>query len=349
MQNFIKTIINAVQAWTSKKIKDKAAELDTRISESQADWDQNNENADDYVKNRTHYTETAEEVLVPRQTVDFSSGERGIVFPYPDDLVDATIFFDGKEYEWSDVLNNTHFESELFYVDLRQDQMGLSLLYFGVYDKETIIHTIGITRKIEIIHKLDKKYLDIDGKMDAINPIGEGSFSMNRKPDTDIGAYSHAEGYNTEASGRQSHAEGYYTTASGDYSHAEGYDVIASGSYSHAEGNGTRTIGDSSHAEGKFNISDTTKTYAHIVGNGKSDKKRSNAHALDWDGNAWYAGDVYVGSTSGTNKDEGSKKLATEEYVDTALENIQLPDIPTDEHINSLINTALGVIENGSY
>jgi hypothetical protein len=27
----------------------------------------------------------------------------------------------------------------------------------------------------------------------------------------------------------------------------------------------------------------------------------------------------------------------------------ELIDIPTDEHINSLINTALGVIENGTY
>lgn len=55
---------------------------------------------------------------------------------------------------------------------------------------------------------------------------------------------------------------------------------------------------------------------AYIVGNGASDTERSNAHTLDWEGNAWYSGDVYVGSTSGTNKDEGSKKLATEEYVD---------------------------------
>jgi hypothetical protein len=55
--------------------------------------------------------------------------------------------------------------------------------------------------------------------------------------------------------------------------------------------------------------------YAHIVGNGTSNNSRSNAHTLDWSGNAWYSGDVYVGSTSGKNKDEGSKKLATEEYV----------------------------------
>lgn len=44
------------------------------------------------------------------------------------------------------------------------------------------------------------------------------------------------------------------------------------------------------------------------MGNG-SPSKRSNAHTLDWSGNAWFAGDVYTGSTSGTNKDDGSVKL----------------------------------------
>ena len=74
----------------------------------------------------------------------------------------------------------------------------------------------------------------------------------------------------------------------------------------------------------KLSSKDNTQnrgTYAHIVGNGTSDAARSNAHTLDWDGNAWYAGDVYVGSTSGTNIDEGSKKLATEEFVEEAIES----------------------------
>ena len=56
-------------------------------------------------------------------------------------------------------------------------------------------------------------------------------------------------------------------------------------------------------------------TYASIVGNGNSDTERSNAYTLDWEGNAWFAGNVYVGSASGTNKDEGSLRLATEEDI----------------------------------
>ena len=128
-----------------------------------------------------------------------------------------------------------------------------------------------------------------------------------------FGYCSHAEGYTTVASGHYSHAEGYATTASNNYSHAEGYTTTASGNYSHAEGLYTVASGVYQHAQGRYNISDIS--YAHIIGNGNG-AKPSNAHTVDWSGNAWYQGDVYVGSTSGTNKDGGSKKLATEEYVD---------------------------------
>ena len=137
---------------------------------------------------------------------------------------------------------------------------------------------------------------------------------------TASGYYSHAEGYNTTASNANSHAEGNYTTASGIYSHAEGSNTTASGQSSHAEGFFTKASGVYQHAQGKYSIEDSAGTYADIIGNGTS-SKCSNAATVDWSGNAWYAGDVYVGSTSGTNKDAGSKKLATEEYVSAELEN----------------------------
>ena len=136
---------------------------------------------------------------------------------------------------------------------------------------------------------------------------------------TASGLCSHAEGNITTASGTGSHVEGGSTKASGDYSHAEGIGTEASGSYSHAEGRRTKASGDNSHAQGKFNIEDTSSIYADIIGNGTSDTARSNAATVDWSGNAWFAGDVYTGSTSGTNKDDGSKKLATEEYVNNSI------------------------------
>ena len=166
------------------------------------------------------------------------------------------------------------------------------------------------------------------------------------------GDYSHAEGNNTKASGGSSHAEGNSTIASGGNSHAEGYSTTASGTYSHAEGEYTKASGNNSHAEGIyttassvnqhvqgiFNIEDKNNTYADIIGNGKTTSRLSNAATVDWDGNAWYAGDVYVGSTSGTNKDEGSKKLATEEYVDEEIANFDFIKIVTVLPETGLVN-----------
>lgn len=135
-------------------------------------------------------------------------------------------------------------------------------------------------------------------------------------------ANAHAEGNGAVASGSASHAQNSGTKASGDYSHAEGSSTEASGQVAHAEGTGTIAASRSQHVEGEYNIQDPSGnepssrgTYQHIVGNGTSNTDRSNAHTMDWNGNAWYAGDVYVGSTSGTGMDNGSKKLATEEFV----------------------------------
>lgn len=91
----------------------------------------------------------------------------------------------------------------------------------------------------------------------------------------------------------------------------EGYGTIASGDASHAEGIGSTASGNASHAEGRYNIEDTDEKYAHIVGNGNP-SARSNAHTLDWDGNAWFAGDVFVG---GSSHGDGAKLLKTGEAI----------------------------------
>ena len=122
---------------------------------------------------------------------------------------------------------------------------------------------------------------------------------------TASGSYSHAEGNYTEATGSSSHAEGQNSTASGTAAHAEGENTTASGAYSHAEGENTLASSKHQHVQGKFNKEDTAGTYAHIVGNGTgtSTSSRSNAHTLDWSGNAWFAGDIYVGGISQTDSD----------------------------------------------
>lgn len=89
-----------------------------------------------------------------------------------------------------------------------------------------------------------------------------------------------------------SHSEGRETNAIGEGSHSEGDNTAAIGAYSHTEGQGTKATGDFSHVQGRYNIEDTEGRYVHIVGNGEDDENRSNAHTLDWYGNAWYANSV---------------------------------------------------------
>lgn len=151
---------------------------------------------------------------------------------------------------------------------------------------------------------------------------------------TASGDYSHAEGNGSTASGDYSHAEGdgiasgYCShaeggtasglgshaeggTASGLGSHAEGHG-IASGDYSHAEGNGSKASGDYSHAIGigtiakrngqavfgKYNYADIWNKYLFIVGNGSSDKSRSNAFAITDNGTIEATkGDMAIGTT----------------------------------------------------
>lgn len=101
------------------------------------------------------------------------------------------------------------------------------------------------------------------------------------------GNYTHAEGYQTQAVGTGSHAEGGSTYAQGTYSHAEGFEVIANGNYE--------------HAQGRYNViqtGDNINRYADVVGNGTDANNRSNAYTLDWNGNAWFAGDIKTGGTS---------------------------------------------------
>lgn len=111
----------------------------------------------------------------------------------------------------------------------------------------------------------------------------------------------------------------------GTGSSAIGVNVIASAESSHAEGNCTTASSKYQHVQGKYNIEDTANKYAHIVGNGE-DGKNSNAHTLDWQGNAWYSGKL---SQEGTPTED--KDLVTKKYVDDNILLEQLPILRIDE------------------
>lgn len=127
---------------------------------------------------------------------------------------------------------------------------------------------------------------------------------------TDDSAYHvmNLEGYNSIAPGIHAHAEGCTTVASGMYSHAEGTNTVAAGAHSHAEGFNTKAASGGQHVEGKYNALDERGIYAHIVGNGTDESNRSNMHTLDWDGNAWFAGNVAGKSVIVASSTPGSAK-----------------------------------------
>lgn len=200
--------------------------------------------------------------------------------------------------------------------------------YIYANDKWVKLAVIDFSKYVPITRKVNEKALDTDIVLTATDIGGNNTQAT--------GQDSHAEGVDCKAQGHASHAEGRGTTASGDSSHAEGTGPIASGESSHAEGaRGTTASGAASHAEGvntkaagitshaegtatiangrnqhvqgRFNVADNDNKFADIVGNGNSEgleTVRSNAYALDWDGNLYLKGGVYVNcnadSTGGT-------------------------------------------------
>jgi hypothetical protein len=101
---------------------------------------------------------------------------------------------------------------------------------------------------------------------------------------------------------------------------------VAAGDGSHIEGEGTFAMGTNQHVQGRYNIVDSDGEYAHIVGKG-TNTNRSNAHTIDWDGNANFAGDVYVGNA---NENKAGNKLATEHFVTNKIAEAQLSGGNTD-------------------
>lgn len=197
------------------------------------------------------------------------------------------------------------------------------------------------------VKKLDDIYLSKDLKVNNSITVGArtgkiGDFSSSFGLGCEAsGDCSHAEGSGTTALGVVSHAEGANTTASGNFSHAEGYNATASGISSHAEGSNTIASCENQHVQGKNNIEDNLGKYAHIVGNGEDFNNRSNAHTLDWEGNAWYAGKLSQEGTPTEDKDLITKKYA-DDSRDNLVSNIYGNNIYnfqiTEDEFNSLCN-----------
>lgn len=390
MKNFMKTILSGVQAWTRGEIR-----------KSTADWNQNDQNADNYIKNRTHWEEkvTKEESFMIAKEFDLS--EEGYLEWANIPILTAgqkyVVDWNGERYEClakldsygeTVYLGNPHLgewyenpaSSEPFFIaTFSKDQWSMICCEPGIYTVEILLPA-GRT----IIHKLDKKFLDlpenlatiddveealdyinedIENKVNFYNPCAEGSFTMNQGSASgnsfSLGECCISNGDGAASLGRYNAIK--YSSQKKEYSSEKSYSSFGEGfafckEFSFNENTGQYILKDpivvkytgeqpANHSPwyvqpigstnkickwngrtGWITGSDTIswiyyqeewypEALAFMFGNGTSNTARSNAHTLDWEGNAWYSGDVYVGSTSGTNRDEGSKKLATEDSV----------------------------------
>ena len=294
------------------------------------DWNQNDETAGDYVKNRTHYTVeegfkynlfTVEEGCVRTWIADMGEGDAsGSVYLQQvthriltrEELMKSTVglVVEGHVTEFpvtslvgesgENLLETDDYISAVYAIVAKKDNAEISIPELGVTDVLPnagtyildMVMSDGSIPQMYMTHiekkwvgkKLDSSYMPDD--MVGKHGLGENSEVFNAN-------HTNPE-YANIATGVHSHAQGRMTTAGGLCGHAEGDYTFALGNFSHSEGGGTVAIGDYQHVQGKHNIPDNEGNYLHIVGNGKGPAggSRSNAHTIDWGGNAWFAGTV---------------------------------------------------------
>ena len=131
---------------------------------------------------------------------------------------------------------------------------------------------------------------------DRTTATGSYSFATNREGGAH-GNYSFTSGRGCRAN-YCSDAGGYKTKGNGQYTFTRGSNTEADADNSSALGKGTKATTPEQVVHGRYNIIDTLKKFAHIVGNGTSKTKLSNAYTLDWEGNGWFANDVRFGNIS---------------------------------------------------
>lgn len=199
-------------------------------------------------------------------------------------------------------------------------------------------------------------------------PTASGNYSHAEGYNTTAsGSCSHAEGANSEASGRHSHAEGANPVASGECAHAEGYDTIASGMYSHAEGRGATASGIYSHAGGYYTEADgdgmtaigqyNTKNSgkAFVIGNGTSDKARSNAFTVDWSGNTVMKGGLTLGTALSIANGGTGATTAAAACANLGLTGVEKKTLlwtnarPTSEFGNQTLGSSDGIPDLSNY
>ncbi len=224
--------------------------------------------------------------------------------------------FTGNEEDFTDY----PFGLVIIPADLVAD-MGASAMFVPLDGAETVILSIeGVN---ETVHKLDSKFISssnsniVNGKFTAYSTATlRGVKTCEEGDDYTMGDCAVAFGSDTKASGEYSAAFGDSTIASGMCSAALGCDTESKGMYSFATGLGTIAT-EMQIAFGRYNVEDAGNEYLLVGGQG-TPNTRKNVYTLSRQGDAWYAGSVYVG---GTAQGDASKVL-TEADIDSIADAV---------------------------
>lgn len=354
----------------------------------QGDWDEKNPDSVNYIRNKPFGEIEIPVNIIPEQLLTITSSYIQIKPNIPQLIAGKTylVVFNGVEYKCIARTCSGYvlIGNGIIYGDGHEsngepfscDSHSSGTFYVNVLNKGE--YTFSMSEFVTDIKPIDKKFLhdiaaqsELDNisntKMNNENPVGSGSFSMNRKEGLGVGEYSSTFGNNLIAENRSQFVSGEFNININKIKYSESEICLRSSNtvfsksgnfyysteYEFDENTGVYTLiapslatseqVKSLYGKNQWFIVDTTSSshiltpdvfqgnaiskfavqgknhntnynrfstssykysikadiinsergeYVHIVGNGTSDTERSNAHTLDWEGNAEFAGDI---------------------------------------------------------
>lgn len=137
----------------------------------------------------------------------------------------------------------------------------------------------------------------------------EGMYNRARKK----ALYGHLEGIQNILDASGGHVENYLNELYAPNASVGGSRNVVeeTAGNSFTRGYGNRTRGPNQFVRGVWSAPNSLM--AEIVGHGTGENNRFNIYEMDWNGNAWYTGDVYA---------RGSKKLVTVEFMMSVIKSL---------------------------
>lgn len=247
----------------------------------QADWNQNDENAPDFIKNRICYEAETEVIYLENANIN-SYGNIDYYFNPPQDMLSGTYTVSiGEETVTLTMTGDSSSTQGTFSLSQGSGNViwntngiptapngekavisggGNPALYANAAVKIYNTSTELVTINDKFIPDTVARTSDIPSQIQS-NWTQTGSSNLDfikNKPSIKSGtgrnSIIESDTSRNVASGEYSHTEGSENTASLDCAHSEGYGTKASGYYSHSEGCCTIASGGSAHAEGSDTI-----------------------------------------------------------------------------------------------